>query len=326
VIGSDNPHLWIQTPELERILTNEIVGISLKELPLRTRSKVVKEHVCLALGYQVPSKFARTQPRFVGQDFDVYVQKSGNLQIWNEELDPERRYVIVRVGEDDAVAAVRVVTGNELAALDRTGALTQKYQARLDVGQETAELVVQTDTEGLCGLVMEGVELPLSAMPISNPEAFQMFSIVEIFHRLRSLIGMSFADAGSDQERNRGAALQRIVCHCLGYRDFLDDGRYPDIRHQLLELKLQTSPTIDLGLVCPDSTAHLEVPSIARYEVKHCDVRYAIFYAKSDGKEVTLTNLFVTTGEMFFSRFPRFEGNVLNKKLQIPLPGGFFDN
>ena len=95
VIGSGDPHLWIPTPELKRILTNEIVGVSLKELPLRTRSKVVKEHVCLALGYKVPSKFARTQPRFVGQDFDVYVQKSGNLQIWNEELDPERRYVIV---------------------------------------------------------------------------------------------------------------------------------------------------------------------------------------------------------------------------------------
>ena len=326
MIGSGDPHLWIPTPELERILTNEIVGVSLKELPLRTRSKVVKEHVCLALGYKVPSKFARTQPRFVGQDFDIYVQKSGNLQIWNEELDPERRYVIVRVGENDIVAAVRVVTGNELASLDRTGTLTQKYQARLDVRQETAELVVQQDTEGLCSVVTEGAKLSLSAMPISDPDIFQMFSIAEIFDRLRSLIGMSFADAGSDQERNRGAALHRIVCHCLGYRDFRDDGRYPDIRHQLLEVKLQTSPTIDLGLVRPDSMGRLEVPSIAGYEVKHCDVRYAVFYARSDGKDVTLTNLYVTTGEMFFSRFPRFEGKVVNKKLQIPLPSEFFED
>ena len=56
------------------------------------------------------------------------------------------------------------------------------------------------------------------------------------------------------------------------------------------------------------------------------DVRYAVFYARSDGKDVTLTNLYVTTGEMFFSRFPRFEGKVVNKKLQIPLPSEFFED
>jgi hypothetical protein len=43
-------------------------------------------------------------------------------------------------------------------------------------------------------------------------------------------------------------------------------------------------------------------------------------------QEVMLTHLFLTTGELFFSRFPQFQGKVLNKKLQIPLPEDFFDN
>ena len=40
----------------------------------------------------------------------------------------------------------------------------------------------------------------------------------------------------------------------LGYSRYEDKGQFPDIRHQLLEVKLQTSPTIDLGLVLPSST------------------------------------------------------------------------
>jgi len=96
------------------------------------------------------------------------------------------------------------------------------------------------------------------------------------------------------------------------------------VRQQLLEVKLQISPTIDLGLVCPDSTEVLDVPQIQGYQMRHCDVRYALFFAKTDGKSVTLTHFYLTTGEQFFSHFSQFQGKVLNKKLQIPLPVDFF--
>lgn len=61
-----DPELWIPTPELEQLLTRELTGVSLAGLPLRTRSKVVKQHVCRVLGYPVPSSFRKTQPRFPG--------------------------------------------------------------------------------------------------------------------------------------------------------------------------------------------------------------------------------------------------------------------
>ncbi len=116
-----------------------------------------------------------------------------------------------------------------------------------------------------------------------------------------------------------------LVCRQLGYTDYRDDGRFPDVRQQLLEVKLQTSPTIDLGLVRPDSEAALDVPQIDGQQIRHCDVRYAIFYALTDGATVTLTRFYLTTGQRFFSRFPQFQGKVLNKKLQIPLPSNFFE-
>src|SRR5687767_2301794 len=77
-----DPALWIPTPELQTLLDTRLRGISLAGLPLRTRSKFIKEQVCQVLGYPVPKTFRKTQPRFLGQMFDTYIQKSNNLQIW----------------------------------------------------------------------------------------------------------------------------------------------------------------------------------------------------------------------------------------------------
>jgi hypothetical protein len=115
-----------------------------------------------------------------------------------------------------------------------------------------------------------------------------------------------------------------VVCNALGYEEYEDNGQFPDVRHQLLEVKLQTSPTIDLGLVAPSSTELLDVPMIEGSQIRHCDVRYAVFYGATDCRQVVVSHLFVTTGERFFTRFPQFGGRVLNKKLQIPLPSDFF--
>lgn len=317
--------LWIPAPELQALLDRGLQGLSLSGLPLRTRSKVVKERVCKCLGYPIPSSFKKTKPRFPGQAFDTYVQKSNNLQVWNEELAAARRYVIIRVSDTDEILQVKVVTGDTLAQLDTTGTLTQKYQARCIVGSADAELVTPTDTTLLKPFVVPGVNLTAAATPVHHPKAGQLLAISSVFEKLRQLVGTRFVNAGFDQERNRGAALHALVCRALGYEGYQDDGQFPDVRHQLLEVKLQTSPTIDLGLVCPDSTEPLDVPQIAGNIIRHCDVRYCIFYGRVDGREVCLTHVYLTTGEAFFSRFPQFQGKVLNKKLQIPLPSNFFD-
>ena len=201
-----DPALWIPTPKLEELLNMAMPGISLAGLSLRTRSKAVKEHVCRALGYPVPPSFKRVQPRFPGQLFDVYVQKSDNLQIWNEELAPTRRYVIIRVGPENVITKVRVVEGSALALLDTTKTLTQKYQATLIPGNEKAELVSEKDTETLDAVVRVDVDLSVAKNPAGDPSAKELLPIRTLFDRLRSLVGVSFLDAGHDQERNRGGA------------------------------------------------------------------------------------------------------------------------
>lgn len=319
-----DPDHWIPSQHIETLLNEGMRGLSLADLALRTRSKVVKTAVCDALGYPVPKSFKKTQPRFFGQQLDTYAQKALNLQIWNEELSPTRRYAIIQVLEDGTVGRVRVVNGQQLAILDKTGSITKKYQARLDLGIESHELVAPEDTLPMLLHVTPGRMFATTTSPVQEPRSGELRPILEIFERLSPLVGQTFADPGMDQERNRGAALHGMVCMALGYSRYEDTGQFPDIKHQLLEIKLQTSPTIDLGLVEPSSEEFLDVQKLGGTQPRHCDTRYAMFYAVTDGKTVTLTHLFVTTGEKFFTRFRKFGGKVINGKIQIPLPRNFF--
>ena len=80
----------------------------------------------------------------------------------------------------------------------------------------------------------------------------------------------------------------------------------------------------------PQSTLALFAPTARRASpacpnFNHCDVRYAVFYGTIVPAGVRLDHLILTTGADFFTFFRRFEGNVQNAKLQIPLPAGFFD-
>lgn len=324
-IDVGHPEFWIPTLALGSLLNDSLHGLSLAGLPLRTRSKVVKSAVCSALGYPIPKAFRRTQPRFIGQQLDIYTQKSLNLQIWNEELSPTRRYAIIQVLPDDSIGRVRVVNGQELALLDTTGTITTKYQARLEIRDAPLELISPLDTNAMQAHVRTGVAFDITVGPADEPTSGELLSIGAIFERLSPLVGLSIRDPGVDQERNRGAALHRVVCEHLGYGRYEDKGQFPDVRHQLLEVKLQTSPTIDLGLVLPSSDELVDIRQLGNYHPRHRDTRYAIFYGETDGTRVTLTHLFLVTGDSFFTRFRRFEGKVTNGKIQIRLRRDFFD-
>lgn len=315
--------LLINEPDLEKILSHKLVGQSFDGLALRTRSKVIKSLVCEALGYPVPKSFKKCQPRFPGQNFDVYIQKSNNLQIWNEIITMDRRYVIIKLDENDRIVKVKVITGEDLAKYDTTGTITIKHQAILRVGQQTAELLSRSDTNGLSSFISTE-ELPkLNSSPTSFPVPHKLLPIKTIFERLQPLVGKKFIDSGIVQERNRGGELHKLICSSLGFSDFSDNGQFPDVLNQLLEVKLQTSPTIDLGLISPNSTDPLAI-SMGSYSITPSDVRYAIFYGTTNGAEVELKNLFIVNGKDFFNYFPRMEGKVINGKLQIPLPNSLF--
>lgn len=320
-INFQNSFLYIPTNELEYILSNSLVGLSLAGLPLRTRSKIVKQKICTALGYPIPNSFKKTQPRFIGQNFDVYTQKSLNVQIWNEDIDDNRRYAFLRVNDNDTITGVRVITGYQLVKFDHTGTLTQKFQARMQAYFQN--ICSLKDSSTVSNWVTTDNTTNLSKVnPNNYPNKSQLLRIKEIYSRLLPIVGQNISYLDATQERNRGAELHAIICKYLGYKIYEDNGTYPDIFNQLLEVKLQTSPTIDLGLHSPkDGAAIVSIGSTTFYSK---DIRYAIFNGEVLGNRVYIKNLYLVTGEDFTNYFPLFQGKVTNKKLQIPLPSNFF--
>ncbi len=306
------PELLLTTGELEQTLRMKLSGLLLDQ-PIRTRSKVVKSAIARSLGYPVPRSFLKSKPRFPGQDFDVYVQKSDNLQIWNEELSPLRRYVLVRVNEDNKVETVKVINGVQLANLDTTGTLTSKYQATAINDVNQSRLVSKMDTPDL-------------AAAIANPKTDydrQLIPIEKVYEKLLALIGKTIPNAENDQERVRGWELHKLISDSLGIETPKDDGQIPDITEQLLEIKLQTSPTVDLGLISPGSAD----PVIAGGQTfRYADIRYAVVYGKVVEDKVRLDHVVLTNGADFFCYFKPLKGNVVNKKNQIRLPSGFFED
>ena len=304
------PELIFTTEELEQTLRTKLSGLLLDQ-PIRTRSKVVKSAIARSLGYPVPRSFLKSKPRFPGQDFDVYVQKSDNLQIWNEELSPLRRYVLVRVNEDNKVETVKVINGVQLANLDTTGTLTSKYQATAINDVNQSRLVSKMDTPDL-------------AAAIANPKTDydrQLIPIEKVYEKLLPLIGKTIPNAGNDQERVRGWELHKLISDSLGIETPKDDGQIPDITEQLLEIKLQTSPTVDLGLISPGSADDV---TVAGQKLRYADIRYAVVYGTVVEDQVRLDHVVLTNGADFFCYFKSLQGNVVNKKNQIRLPAGFF--
>lgn len=324
MVEPTEPALLFPDEELEVYLDHVLVGQVLPG-PIRTRSKLAKQLVAEALGYGRPSSFRRTKPRFPGQDLDVHVQQDDNLQIWNQEVSPERRYVLIRPDANDIVRRVRVVRGQQVAEWDRTGTLTSKYQAKRIPGRSGSLLASEFDTDVFLeilkpsSLAMGDLEDSLTSDP---PIPGLVMPIAQMFDKLLGLIGIELSATGPGQDRIRGELLQGLVSDILGVGEYANFGQWPDIVNQALEVKLQTSPTIDLGLVLPTDTAPARALGP---KVRHCDARYLVVYGDPmHTGEVKLTEIVMTTGEAFFDEFVQFGGMVKNQKRQIRLPANLF--
>jgi hypothetical protein len=319
---TEHPEAVYSTPELEAILRDGMVGQRF-DAPIKTRGKLAKQAVAEALGYPVPAALRRTHPRFPGQDLDVYVQQSNNLQVWNAEISPSRRYAVLRVDDKNEVVAVRVVEGVELAKFDSTGTLTSKYQAKRLAVRTGSALVSPRDTEAfiseLAPVPHLGVGVLSRLLPASPPRRGEVLGVSALHEVLLGLVGRVLVYSPS--ERQRGEQLHRAACEVLGLGGYSDTGQFPDIVCQALEVKLQLAGTIDLGLVTPDSRE----PALALSpRLRHRDARYLVAYALHEGGVFEIDHLVTTTGADFFDEFQRFGGLVQNRKLQLHLPDDFF--
>lgn len=163
-----------------------------------------------------------------------------------------------------------------------------------------------------------GDETLRGLLPVSPPVHGMVLSVRALYDRFLGLVGRQMEYSTS--ERLRGERLHRLACEVLGLGSYADTGRFPDIVCQALEVKLQTSPTIDLGLVTPDSDG----PAVTLSpRLRHSDARDLVAYGGHDVEVLRVEHIVVSTGTDFFQEFQRFGGLVQNRKLQLRLPSSF---
>lgn len=317
----------LSADELRRKLEKRFLGSDeLKDLPIKTRAKRARTMTCEALGWPIPESFPRQEPRFPKENFDIFIQAANNLQLWNRLVNVGQRYVIAVLDRTDLVKSIKVLSGFDISDLATSDTKTKKLQARFRAYSvpETGVVSHGGDTDAFRRFY-EAHSSPrlrqlnrVAAMP--GPGLMRMEDVAEA---LQPLVGKQFRDPGAIQERLRGQELHIAVCRALGYDAYADTGQHPDIPNQLLELKLQMSPTIDLGLVDPTSAEPMPAPFPAPLRV--ADVRYCVFGATKPMPETfQIDSLHLVSGANFYTAFEPMGGLGTNSKLQIRLPREWF--
>ena len=131
--------------------------------------------------------------------------------------------------------------------------------------------------------------------PLANAPADPMllFSLEELATLLKPLMGL---DAPRDEGnrilevRPKGHWFEFEVARSLGYHYPPGAGLFPDLRHQLLEVKHHTgkSVTIDFGRNHPGSKEVLDARWNEKRRARACDIRYLIALAPPPHFRVTV--------------------------------------
>jgi len=216
-------------------------------------------------------------PKILLEYVDTYIVTTGksyNLQVWNRNPSSESvqiQYANKKTFQANEVRFVLVKVDPENSKISAIAVLTPEYivQKFGDFGKPTikSQLIISSSIrqmiiskpnkllfydDNLVG--NEGNFKNLSNFSIhSEPTSKSLLPLSTIKKIvIDKIIGLAIKPAAT---KNRGQMLETIFANELGYsfndKDLLAGG-YPDIKNQALEVKIQDSPTVDLGKYTPE--------------------------------------------------------------------------
>lgn len=206
---------------------------------------------------------------------DTYIVTTGtsyNLQVWNRNpnsasvqvdlkngetlLASDVRFVLGKINADNCIESIIVMTPDYIEdRFGKFGKPTVKQQ--LIISNKKREDIIRKG-----GLVISDSNLPQELLASDDEVISEEVSIKDdpdrilpikiIDERISDKLVGETLDV-SLSAKQRGQQLERMVAYQLGYRGMQEglEGGYPDIRNQMLEIKVQDSPTIDLGKYSP---------------------------------------------------------------------------
>jgi hypothetical protein len=281
-------------------------------------------------------------PKITREFIDTYIitsDTSYNLQVWNRIPASESllikyesgeslkctdvRFVLVRI-QKNIITSIAILTPEYIEErFGKFGKPTIKQQllisrkVRKMIYESTDKILSFPDSKKLSYFIRNDYSPPTSGM-VSEPDVKNLFSI-SLLQKIvaEKLIGFKLDAAAT---KNRGQALEKKVLELLGYEIKETDllyGAFPDIRNQLLEVKVQESPTVDLGRFSPEK----EEIVIEGSDLTTNDVRYLI--ALTNPVTEIIEGIILTPGEKLGELFSYVSGE--SYKCQRSIPTSFFD-
>jgi hypothetical protein len=290
----------------------------------------------------VPLK-SKGVPKILLEFIDTYIVTGGssyNLQVWNRMPDSNSllvtlasneslkcsdvRFVFIKIDvEQKIISSVIILTPNYIVEnFGKFGKPTIKHQSlisrkiRNTILESESKIKTYPDSKKASYLITDDFNAPETNM-VTEPNIRSLFSIALLRTRVaEKLIGYQLEDAST---KNRGQALEKKVLELLGYDTALSPflyGGFPDIPNQLLEVKVQDSPTIDLGRYSPEKE-ELIVESL---NLTTFDVRYLVAFTNSSG---VIEGIVIAPGERLGDLFSYVSSE--SYKCQRTIPISFFD-
>ncbi|AWH85397.1 nuclease [Flavobacterium album] len=315
----------------------KLVASILEKHPLPELAKVEQFEIVPPRGKGVP--------KIVIEFIDTYIVTSGtsyNLQVWNRIPAAESllikyesgeslkctnvRFVFVRIDTIKSIIASVIILTPEYIEnrFGKFGKPTIKHQllisgkVRKEIYARKDKILSFPDSKKLSYYIRHEYIAPKSGM-VEEPDIKHLFSIALLKKMVaEELIGFKL-DAAST--KNRGQALEKKVLELLGYEIKESDllyGAFPDIRNQLLEVKVQDSPTVDLGKFSPEK----EEIVIDESRLTTFDVRYLI--ALTNRETEIIEGIILAPGEKLGELFSYVSAE--SYKCQRTIPMAFFDN
>jgi hypothetical protein len=283
-------------------------------------------------------------PKIIREMVDTYIVTTGdsyNLQVWNRY--PNSHSVLVKYANGETIRSkdirlifikIDIVTER----IDSIVILTPDYienkfgkfgkptikhqllilpkQRKMIINSEDSILSLP-DTKNLTYRICHTYKSTPANM-LKEPDFQDLFSIGLLKDMVaKKLIGKILE---ANDTKNRGQALERLVLQLLGYsEDNLASlaGGYPDIPNQLLEVKVQDSPTVDLGKYSPETDELVFENS----NVATGDIRYLI--ALTNPQTSIIEGILLVPGEKLSDIFTYVSDTSF--KCQRSIPMSFFE-
>ena len=319
-------------------------GSNVRKLVAQTLAKFPLPKPCPQPSYSIIPAKAKGLPRILLEYVDTYIVTAGNkynLQVWNRNPASDSiqveynsgttlssrdvRFVFLRVDpQTQTISSILVLSPDYIeSTFGRFGKPTIKHQIIIPPKIRDKALaqnppgIFCSDTSALSQHVTEKYAIPTSSIG-DKPILGQLFSL----RLLREMLVDGLVGEPLDQmaTKNRGQALERLIACLLGYKISdaeLLEGNFPDIPNQALEVKVQDSPTVDLGKFSPQFKER--VPSCP--SLTTLDVRYLI--ALTDAETSIIQGIILCPGEKLGQHFSYVSDT--NFKCQRSIPMSFFD-